>query len=589
VRRAAISPDGRHVAVDGDGHAGRGVYLVSVPEAGPPALWVDGAFDAWFPDSARAVFTRDGDLWSARVGSTAPARITRDAADERNPAVSPDGRWIAFYSTRSGHQDIWLVPSDGSGAPRALTRGAMAGDDARFAPAWSPDSRRIAYVSNASDYWRDDVWVVDVATGRARQVSRSLMAASTPAWSPDGQTLAVLGTARSGYWYEDLQDIWILDVATGAERTVAMQVHATDWLHSLPVIWSGDGRHLYFAYHERGDLNLWSVPSGGGVATRITHERGALRSLGANARADAFAYVRTSAARGPEAHYLAGQGGPSRPLTTFADVWEGLREPEEVSYRSFDGLYIQGFLYRPPRMRTGERYPALVQVHGGGTNSYLRVENLLEQYLASRGYVVLAINYRGGSGFGRPFQDLGVNDWASGQAHDAAMAAGFLRSLPDVNGKVGIYGYSYGGIMTMAAIARHPGVFDAAVPMAGIYDFADALTNADRLGRIFIRTGHGGAPDARAEVYARSNTLARLPNVTTPLLVMHGEADVRAPYRQYQLVVEILRKHGKTFESRSYPGEPHGFRSPANRIDMYSRLEAFFDRHLKTQVPGFRP
>ena len=128
---------------------------------------------------------------------------------------------------------------------------------------------------------------------------------------------------------------------------------------------------------------------------------------------------------------------------------ERARRRRKLSYRSFDGLYIQGFLYLPPNMRPGAKYPALVQVHGGGTNSYLRTQNLLEQYLASKGYVVMAINYRGGSGFGREFQDLGVNDWASGQAHDAAIAADFMRSLPYVNGKVGIYGYSYGGIMSI--------------------------------------------------------------------------------------------------------------------------------------------
>jgi dipeptidyl aminopeptidase/acylaminoacyl peptidase len=118
--------------------------------------------------------------------------------------------------------------------------------------------------------------------------------------------------------------------------------------------------------------------------------------------------------------------------------------------------------------------------------------------------------------------------------------------------------------------------------MAGIYDFADALTNADRLGKIFTQTGHGGPPEQRAEVYARSSTLARLQNIRTPLLIMHGEADVRAPFGQYQLAVELLRTQSKTFEAKSYPGEPHGFRNPANRLDMYQRLEAFFEKYLRT-------
>ena len=286
--------------------------------------------------------------------------------------------------------------------------------------------------------------------------------------------------------------------------------------------------------------------------------------------------MRSGPVNGSEADLPAGASAVRRAGSrSFAETWEGVREPQEVAYRSFDGLYIQGFLYLPPNMREGAKYPALVQVHGGGTNSYLRTQNLLEHYLASKGYVVMAINYRGGSGFGRDFQDLGVNDWASGQAHDAAIAADFMRSLPYVNGKVGIYGYSYGGIMTMATIARYPDKYDAAVPMAGIYDFGDALTNADRLGKIFTRTGHGGDPADRKEVYARSNTLARVKDVKTPLLIMHGEADVRAPYKQYLLAVDILKKTGKTFESKSYPeraarlpraGEPHRHVSAARGV-----------------------
>ena len=588
VRQVSLSPDGKSIAVVGDGPAGNGVYLMSPSDAGPMKLWFQGNIAAWFPDSQRVVFSRQGDLWSMRVGSTEATQITKDKEDERAPVVSPDGKWIAFYSARSKSQDIWIVPSDGSAPAKQLTQAANAEDDPRFAPAWSPDSKQIAYVSNKADYWNDDVWVIDVASGKPRQLSKSLMAASTPVWSPDGKSVALLGTAKKGYWYEDLQDIWVIDAVKGAERTVKMQITATDWLHSLPIYWSGDGQRFYFAYHERGDLNLWSVPSAGGVATKLTNEKGTLRSFETTDKGDAFVYVRSGPVEGSEAMYLPGIGGPPRQLTHISETWDGVREPKEIAYRSFDGLYIQGFLYLPPNMREGAKYPALVQVHGGGTNSYLRTQNLLEHYLASKGYVVMAINYRGGSGFGRDFQDLGVNDWASGQAHDAAIAADFMRSLPYVNGKVGIYGYSYGGIMTMATIARYPDKYDAAVPMAGIYDFGDALTNADRLGKIYTRTGHGGDPADRKEVYARSNTLARVKDVKTPLLIMHGEADVRAPYKQYVLAVDILKKTGKTFESKSYPNEPHGFRVPANRIDMYQRLEAFFDRYLKTPVTSAR-
>lgn len=591
VRDAALSPDGRTVAVSASAPDGPGIFLVDVATGATHRLLHGGSSPVWMPDGAALLFAAAGDLWIVATDLEAPAtagemhpgvvRVTDDDFDKRAAHPSPDGLSVAFYSGRSGHQDIWLAPSDGSEPPRQVTRASMAEDDFRFAPAWSPDGRAIAYFSNRADYWMDDIWVVDVATGEERQLSHGLMASSTPVWSPDGTSIALIATSKDEYWYEDLAYLYVLDPATGSERIVDMQVHATDWLHNLGVFWSPDGTELFFPYLERARMELWRVPAAGGVATRITNMGGHFRGYHASADGSGFVFVRSTPIRGTEVDYVAVAGGSVRQLTDFATRWEGLVEPQEISYRSWDGLYIQGFLYLPPDFDPARTYPTLVQVHGGGTNSYLHSLNTTEQYLARKGYVVLAVNYRGGSGFGRPFQDLGVEDWANGQARDAAAAADFVRGQAWSNGKVGIYGYSYGGITSMAAIARVPDAFDAAVPMAGIYDFADAYTNADRLGKIFTRTGHGGSPGERPEVYAVSNTLARVGNIRTPVLTMHGEADVRAPFRQFQLVVDILEREGKTYEAHAYPGEPHGFRNPMNRVDMYQRLEAWFDRWLR--------
>ncbi len=581
ANQAQLSPDGSQIAVTATGPQGRGIYLIPTDEAEPTTgtFWVEGNSPVWFADGKQILFSRDRDLWVVRVGSTEPTRITNDDERERAARPSPDGEWVAFYSGRDSSQDIWIVPTEG-GEPRKLTHDAYPPDDVRWAPAWSPDSRQIAFISNKADYWSDDLWVIDVETEQERALSRSLMASGVPVWSPDGSAIALLGTAKDEYWYEDLAYIYVVDVASRRERIVDMQVHATDWLHNFSLFWSGDGERIYFLYHERGDFNLWSVPAAGGVATRVTNMEGAIRSFSATAAGDAFAFIRSTPTRGPDVDYITHLGGSFRQVTNFASEWATKIDPEIISYESYDGMYIQGFLYMPPGHRPGQQHPSLVHVHGGGTNSYLHSEGLFEQYLASKGYVVLAVNYRGGSGFGKEFQDLSINDWANGQARDAAAAATFLRTQPYSNGQVGIYGYSYGGITSMAAIARVPDAFDAAVPMAGIYDFADAYETADRVGRIFIKTGHSGSPEEQPDIYAVSNTLARLSQVETPLLVMHGEEDVRAPYRQFELAVEELTRHGKTFESRSYPGEPHGL-SAASRIDMYERLEEFFSRMLR--------
>lgn len=581
ARQAVLSPDGSMVAITASTPTQSGIFLKKIGSAAPPQFWIAGNSPAWFSDSHKIVFRNQGDLWTIKVGSTNAKRLTNDNAGERAPQPSPDGKKVAFYSGRSGYQDIWMVNADGSGALQQVTKNAMADDDFRFAPSWSPDSKQIAYYSFKGNYWEDDIWVVDIKTGEERQVSRNLMAMSKPVWSPDGKQIALFANAKDEYWYEDLQYIYLIDPVKGVDQKLKMQVHATDLLFNHTVTWSKDGSELFFPYQERSEVELWRVPSKGGVATRVTNMGGTFRNYHANADATAFVFVRATSTRGREVDYVSAIGGSPQQLSHFSTKFQGIKAPEEISYRSWDGLYIQGFVYYPPNFDPTQKYPSLVHVHGGGTNTYYKTFSPIEQYMTQQGYVVIAVNYRGGSGFGRPFQNLSINDWGNGQAKDAAAAADFIRAQPWSDGKVGIYGYSYGGITSMAAITRVPNAFDAAVPMAGIYDFGDAYTNADRIGKIFTKTGHSGSPDEKPEIYAISNALSRVEKVQTPLLIMHGEADVRAPFRQYELAVKILQEKNKVFEHKSYPNEPHGFRNPQNRVDMYTRLEAWFERWLK--------
>ena len=564
---------------------GRGLYRLVEDDGEPATLQFlgEGAQPRWSPDGDRVVFVGDGVLqWmSASATSTDDATPLVEGMDGvRAPRFSPDGETVAFYSTDSGYQDIWLVPVDG-GESRQLTRGAMPQDDSRFAPAWSPSGSRIAYISNEADWWHDDVWVIDVASGQTRQVSSTLMASSTPVWSPGGDVIALMGTAKDEYWYQDLSYIYVLDLDGGSERTLDMQVWATDRAMSQNLIWSPDGETLYFPYQERGDYDLWAVPADGGVATRITSLGGSMSSIHLGRQSGRLSFVRSGPLEGRELWAISTLGGAPERVTRVSPDFQGVQEPREIYYRSWDGLYIQGFLYLPPDFDSGDEYPALVEVHGGGTNSYLRNQNLTEQYLASRGYVVLAINYRGGSGFGRVFQDLGVEDWLNGQALDAASAADWIRAQRWSNGKVGIYGYSYGGSMSMAAITLAPDRFDAAVPMAGAYTKAETSETEDRLGQIFSVTGHGGTPEERPDTYEKSNTLLRVDQIEAPVLLMHGDADTRVPFEHFELAVEALEEHGKEYETRVFEGEPHGFRNPMNRVELYRALEAFFDRHLR--------
>ena len=577
---SAISPDGRWVAAVAEGADGRGIHLMDLTEE-PPVLrfWLIGGSPAWSPDSRHIAFLRDGDLFRAPVGDPDFIRLTDGLEGVRAPAWSPDQAAVAVKASAGGSQDVWLVPARG-GEPRQLTSGAMTADEVRFGVSWSPDGRTVAYVGNRADLGSDDLWLADVGDGGERRLTDSIRVISTvPVWSPDGSRIAVLGVRKDEYWYLDIADLYLLDPAGGSEEPLPMSSFAT--AYRFRPFWSGDGSRLFFAHQERGEHHLWSVAASGGAATRMTNLGGVFSGLSASAGAERFAFVRSSATVGPELYTVSAAGGPAVRRTSLSPVRDRVRPPREIAYRSFDGHYIQGFLYLPEAVDRGSACPALVQVHGGGTNSYLAGPNLVEQYLASRGFVVLAVNYRGGSGFGREFQDLGDEDWLNEQALDPGAAADWLREQPYVRGKVGIYGYSYGGMQTMAAITRTPEKFDAAAPMAGIYSERQTFRHQDRLGRIFTVDGHGGLPEERPDIYDKTETLARIGNITAPVLIQHGERDVRAPFLNFELAVAAFEEHGIEYEAHTYP-EGHGFRDPENRIALYRRVEEFFVRRLGT-------
>ncbi len=577
VFEARLAPEADRALVTVNTPDQQGLFLLDI-ESGELDHLADGHSPYWFADGQRIVYVADNNLHILDLDERSARALTDDPDDVRQPRPSPDGSQVLFASGRSGHQDLWLLDTDGESEPRQLTEQAMDIDELRFGHAWSPDGSSVAFISNRADYWEDDLWLVDIGSGQPRQLSSSFMARGMPAFSPDGSTIAVYGTDKAGFWYLDLADIYLVDVSGEKERRIDMQQTAMEV--GAPA-WSANGDELFFPAHERGELELWRVPAQGSVATRVTNMGGVIHDFDASGGGEQFAFVRSTSTRGRELDLIARDGGAAEQATTFATDWQDVQEPREISYRTRDGLYIQAFKFLPPDFDPEEHYPTVVQVHGGGTNSYYNGLNLVEQRLARQGYVVLAVNYRGGSGFGRGFQDLAVEDWANTQSLDAADAAHWVRRQPWSNDKVGIYGYSYGGIISLGAVTRDLDAFDAAVPMGGIYDFADAFDNADRLGRLFTREGHRGSPEDNPEAYRRSDSVARLEQVRTPILIMHGEADIRAPFRQFELVVDALERYDRTHEAVSYPDQPHQFTNPADRVDMYTRLEAWMDRWLR--------
>jgi dipeptidyl aminopeptidase/acylaminoacyl peptidase len=404
-----------------------------------------------------------------------------------------------------------------------------------------------------------------------------------PIWSPDGKYIAFNGVGNTEFWFDDASDFYIVDMPQRRVRKLDTQGYATDLNGALHMYWSADSTSLYYRYNTRGDTNIWAVNVEGiTVATQVTNGTGVVQAMAVSPKGDRIALVRNTQTHTGELAVMPAAGGEERELTSWATHFKDVTAPTKVSFLSKGGMYINGYLYKPANMRAGQKYPALVSVHGGGNNAYANGFHALEQYLAHKGYLVLAIEYRGSSGYGRGFQLASWGSWANEQGWDAVAASDYLRSLTSCSGKVGIYGGSYGGIMTMAAVTRDSSKFQAAAPFYGIYDWANAYKDGDRLMRFWVVMGMKGyKPDENPEIYYQDSTVNFVDKINTPLLIEHGELDRRAPYPQSLELVEALKKHNKQFEYFHFPDEQHGIRRPDNFVNAYTRMEAWFDKYLK--------
>ena len=545
---------------------------------------------AWYRDGRRIAFLRSEggkqDIWTVDRQGGDLHRITNDPEGERALTWGPSGRRIAFLSDRAGHQDVFAVDVE-SGAVEQLTFETNPWDEFRWAPAWSPDGRSIVFVSNRSEEWADDLWLVDVGTAETRKLTANIHVMSTPVWSPDGRSIAFNGMNQSEFWYGDQSDIYVVDAPSREVRRLEMNTYVSDGNGGVHMAWSPDSQSIFFRYEWEGDANLWRVGVEGGVATKLTYEEGSFRNFSVSGDGASIAYVRSTPVRGGEVHRLDLKGGAPVQLTDWFRPYSGVKAPEKIAFRAKDGKYILGYLYLPSDFDPTAQYPALVQVHGGGNNAYGHGFNALEQFLAQQGFVILAIEYRGSAGHGREFQDLGEGEWAAGQGWDAVAAAEYLGNLGYTNGKVGIYGGSYGGIMTLAGLTRDSDPFDAAAPLYGIYDWEGAYEHGDRLMKFWVVEGHFGfKPSENPDLFEYTASMRHLDRVRTdiPFLIMHGELDRRAPFIQSVELADALRARGNPVEFHSYPDEGHGFRLPKNRVHAYGRLLAFFQQHLATPI-----
>jgi dipeptidyl aminopeptidase/acylaminoacyl peptidase len=503
---------------------------------------------SWSPDGTRIAFSDDRygsqDIYTVEVPDGEVLRLTSDPLYEVFPTWTPDGRSILYdrLDERWVSHDLMILPADGSAPPRVVVTEPelfdyRGGDLFGYSPV-SPDGKMVLFRSQRSGWL--NYWVVPLAGGTPRPLNAEAAEQSDGSWSPNGKWVAYVSN------HNGTKGLYVIATNGGAPRRVRALVAPTEGVVSR-VAWSPYGTHLSYLFGTTTTpVDLYSVDVETALAAQLT---------------------------------FSGPTGETR---------SALITPRKVTYPSADGFTISAYLYEPTGLKPGERAPGIMYIHGGPTGQFVDSYLPQVQYFASRGYAVLLPNIRGSSGYGRAFEDANNGCWGHCDLKDVLAGVDYLKRQPYVNAeKMGITGISYGGCMTMSAIAFAPGVFQAAIPESGYGDWVRFREwNNELQHNQLLAFEFGPLPDSDA-VYRRNSPIYSVAQVTTPTFLIHGEGATTA-WRPAQLPVSAsldfaraLDAHYKVFRYKAYPGETYYITSPENIRVKLGDMLAFFDQYLK--------
>jgi dipeptidyl aminopeptidase/acylaminoacyl peptidase len=641
---AQISPDGSRVAyvvrtIDRENNAYRsGIWLVPADGSSEGTRFTAGpgqdALPRWSPDGKSLAFVSDRDAPSGDGKKRKPKnvfvlslaggearRLTSFDDDPGDLTWSPDGRQLAFvlkdakgkdtdedgvrvydrlrYKTDEGflldgrRRHVWVVDVAG-GEPRRLTDGDW--DDAQ--PAWSPDSREVAFVSNRTeDRERNmvvDIHVASVGGGATRRITDQLGSYGNPSWSADGATIACYGVARAigsaaknvhlfafpakGGAGKDLTDGW--DRTVGSTVMSDMRSH----MQTLPPTWSVDHSRIIFVGSDQGTANIYSVAAGGGEVRAETVGPHQVVSLSLAADAKRFACVYSNATD-PGDVAVGELGRAMRCLTDLnGDLLtkRHISAPERVEFKGADGWTIEGWLMKPRGFDAAKKWPLVLQVHGGPHGAYGNGFFHEFQVLVGAGYAVLYTNPRGSHAYGERFSTACVGDWGGKDYEDLMAGVDHALAMGWVDPKrLYVTGGSYGGFMTNW-IVGHTDRFRAAATARSISNNISAFGTSD-IGWHFWEYEMGDAsPWVDPQKLVERSPLYYVKNVKTPLLILHAERDLRCPIEQAEQFFVALRLHGVETQFVRFPEDNHDLTrggKPRNRVEHCRRIVDWFGTH----------
>jgi dipeptidyl aminopeptidase/acylaminoacyl peptidase len=575
VRHHALAPDGTRIAFIWDRADQSDVYVMPATGGWPgrvstrralSAYWADEV-PQWSPDSAWLAFTIDGHVHVAPAAGGIPRKISDFAPEASSPVWMPDSNRLIVSVERDDRTQLVLTDRDGAW-PRSLVT-APGGDAWDARP--TPDGTAVAFVWRPfDDLNRHDIHLVDVASGDVRPLTDAAKTRDwSPRWSPDGAMLAFL-SERSGF-----DEVWLMDRdGDRLRRLTHLEADVTD------IAWSPDGTQLACTVNRGGAFELAVIAVGDGSVRTVRGGQG-FHSRPRWTPDNAGLTVEYEDPVTPPDLYRVDVASGAAQQLTFSNppalAANTLVIPEVVSYRSFDGLEIPAFLYRPAKPNGA----AVVYPHGGPSSQYIYEWDIWAQYLVAKGYTYLAPNYRGSTGYGRAFTEANHFDWGGGDLQDCLYAARFLHTLDGIDPtRIASAGGSYGGYLTAGVLSRDPDyLYACGVAEYGDMELIASWAQCNRDLRLYVESFLGHPADRRA-VYVDGSTIFQVEQVQKPVLILHGLLDTVVAPETSEQWVEALRRHDKVFEYKTYAGEPHGFLMRKTRLDAFTRIERFLDWYL---------
>jgi dipeptidyl aminopeptidase/acylaminoacyl peptidase len=632
---AAWTRDGRALLTARDGD----LWRVPIDGGSASAVWRTSAVEtsvAVSPDSTRAAFVRGGAIVVRDLaGGQEIVAVQEPGRNVVGLGWSPDGQALVYASggqtirheqtpEYSGIKIIYTISENVPGQMFAVA--ASGGTPKPLGPAagfgqrrWI-DSRRFVLDRISSDFKRRASYAVDVVSGASTKLHEDI---EEKFWSIPGDANAGVQPSPDGKWIAFLSDrdgwdhLYVMptpafDGPRPGQPGAAIQITRGKFEAWRPS-WSPDSQRIAFDANEPdhyGTRHLYVATIGGNPATAkvaaVTTGRGTDIAPQWSPDGTRLVYQHTDPQHSadlfvvgvPGAGWASQAYGVARRLTDSMppDVdHSAFVEPEAVRYPGPDGQQVPAWLFVPQNLDRTKKHPAIVWIHGDGVNQNYdgwhvqrnyAVYYSFHQYLLQKGYIVIAPDYRGSIGYGRAWREGVYMDVGGKDAKDAWMAASYLRTLPYVDmSRLGVWGLSYGGFFTLIAMTDQPKLFRAGVDVAGVVDYAMYYEDPYHGGWTQSRIGK---PEEHPEVYANASPISHVDRLETPLLVLHGTADVNVPYlHSVRLVDELLKKgKGGLLSFMVYPGEFHYFTREHVLRDAWHRVDEFFGTHLNGTPAG---